>query len=223
MWRKDGSGGDDKSKKLLASPGQGCIVYSRQNAKVLGGIWKNGHNDLCEVCVVGGTVLCCDFCNVAVHPACINASAPTSELWACRGCVEEWKKSQLAVTKAKRRKRALRARSSAAPAPAPARTRTQTKDQASRSTAPKAQPVWESLAPRDDGDRRFTYVWWGLHEGAAGWNVLDHHGGGGRRRRRCGGWDSDRRLNHGGGGNRGHRRGRGLGECKARPEGDGQG
>ncbi len=34
--------------------------------------WGGDHNDVCQGCDAGGTLLCCDFCNVVWHPQCLS-------------------------------------------------------------------------------------------------------------------------------------------------------
>ena len=53
--------------------------------------WTAAHNDQCEVCGSGGSLLCCDFCNLVFHLDCLDpplAAVPEGD-WACPECVAE--------------------------------------------------------------------------------------------------------------------------------------
>ena len=54
--------------------------------------WDEDHNDACVVCDTGGTLLCCDFCNIAQHPKCCIPPMKTvtqARYWACEECTED--------------------------------------------------------------------------------------------------------------------------------------
>ena len=81
------------------SPIRPCAV-SRNDAKLLE-LWPHEHNDLCEVCSVGGDILCCDFCNVVYHLGCLDmdTSSVPRGCWACPACI-----TQLGEVKSKRQR-----------------------------------------------------------------------------------------------------------------------
>ena len=54
--------------------------------------WDDEHNDACVVCDTGGTLLCCDFCNIAQHPKCCDppmATVTKARYWACEECTDD--------------------------------------------------------------------------------------------------------------------------------------
>ena len=54
-------------------------------------LWTGDHNDECEVCGRGGTLLCCDWCNTAWHLSCLDpplAACPTGR-YMCPICSDE--------------------------------------------------------------------------------------------------------------------------------------
>ena len=55
----------------------------------LGPKWATAHNNSCELCAIGGQLLCCDWCNVAYHLSCINPLPEgwqNGDDWACPVC-----------------------------------------------------------------------------------------------------------------------------------------
>jgi len=46
------------------------------------------HNDICEVCVVGGELLCCTTCNLVFHLSCVSPSLKSMppDSWSCAHC-----------------------------------------------------------------------------------------------------------------------------------------
>ena len=51
-------------------------------------LWEGGHNDVCDACSTGGTLVCCSFCNLAFHQKCTSPPLlriPPEE-WACTEC-----------------------------------------------------------------------------------------------------------------------------------------
>ena len=58
-------------------------------------LWPTGqHNDLCEICdntERTTDLLCCDYCNLVWHPACLDLPGiPTSKYWMCNECSKEY-------------------------------------------------------------------------------------------------------------------------------------
>jgi Integrase zinc binding domain/Integrase core domain len=58
-------------------------------------LWPTGqHNDLCEICdntERTTDLLCCDYCNLVWHPACLDLPGiPTSKYWMCTECSKEY-------------------------------------------------------------------------------------------------------------------------------------
>ncbi|PRW56093.1 Nucleosome-remodeling factor subunit BPTF isoform A [Chlorella sorokiniana] len=47
------------------------------------------HMDACYKCKEGGELLCCDGCNCAFHPACVDLAAPPTGDWFCPLCVAQ--------------------------------------------------------------------------------------------------------------------------------------
>ena len=50
--------------------------------------WDDEHNDACVVCDTGGTLLCCDFCNIAQHPKCCDPPMATVTAAAAAAAVQ---------------------------------------------------------------------------------------------------------------------------------------
>ena len=50
---------------------------------------RDEHNDMCEVCVTGGDLLCCDTCNLVFHLRCLRPklTALPKGRWSCAHCV----------------------------------------------------------------------------------------------------------------------------------------
>ena len=57
------------------------------------GPWRGPWNDVCEVCMKGGRLLMCYFCNVVTHPACMRMAYSNRRVvggeWACDECYDE--------------------------------------------------------------------------------------------------------------------------------------
>jgi len=51
--------------------------------------FHNQHNELCEVCAMGGELLCCTTCNLVFHIDCVRPAikSPPSLGWSCAYCV----------------------------------------------------------------------------------------------------------------------------------------
>ncbi|MCO5603937.1 hypothetical protein L7F22_058093 [Adiantum nelumboides] len=71
---------------------------------------SDGHEEFCHKCKVGGRLLCCDGCPIAVHRKCLgyDPESFTEEEWFCPFCVQ--KRAAEAVTKAKEEESAARRR-----------------------------------------------------------------------------------------------------------------
>lgn len=41
---------------------------------------------LIEICVVGGSLICCDLCPTAFHADCLNISTPPDGSYVCEDC-----------------------------------------------------------------------------------------------------------------------------------------
>lgn len=82
----------DELRSFWQKAGGGAIAAIKiDNGKHLLPVWEENHNDFCEECQVGGSLLCCDFCCVVVHPRCLNPpirGIPQAKLWACDQCAE---------------------------------------------------------------------------------------------------------------------------------------
>jgi transposase InsO family protein len=68
-------------------------------------LWPTGqHNDVCEVCdntKHTTELLCCDYCNLVWHPACLDLPGiPTSEYWMCSECSKEYLPASVVVSSA---------------------------------------------------------------------------------------------------------------------------
>lgn len=63
------------------------------------------HNDLCEVCNVGGELLCCNTCNLVFHMACTRPLLQKipSDKWSCSYCVASGLTGHKRESKARRR------------------------------------------------------------------------------------------------------------------------
>eukprot|EP00954_Amorphochlora_amoebiformis_P023574 1360919-Amorphochlora_amoeboformis.AAC.2 len=44
------------------------------------------HDDVCDVCGLGGELLCCDRCSLAYHTKCVGLDCPPEGHWECRRC-----------------------------------------------------------------------------------------------------------------------------------------
>jgi len=49
------------------------------------------HNEVCEVCDVGGNLLCCDTCTLVFHLECLRPklSVVPKGKWSCANCIIE--------------------------------------------------------------------------------------------------------------------------------------
>ena len=52
---------------------------------------EDEHNEVCEVCDIGGNVLCCDFCSLVVHLDCLKPPLDNIPMgkWMCPACIVE--------------------------------------------------------------------------------------------------------------------------------------
>ena len=68
-------------------------------------LWPTGqHNDLCEICdntKHSTELLCCDYCNLVWHPACLDLPGiPMSKYWMCHECSKEYLPATVALSSA---------------------------------------------------------------------------------------------------------------------------
>ena len=47
---------------------------------------RDEHNDVCEICGLGGELLCCDWCILVFHTRCIGLSEIPEGQWYCEEC-----------------------------------------------------------------------------------------------------------------------------------------
>ena len=76
-----------------------CVQHHTNSKK------QNKYNsDRCKLCGVGGSMLCCDGCPAAFHPACLDEDVAEDGQWFCSDCtVRCWVHMVLSVWQAGRR------------------------------------------------------------------------------------------------------------------------
>ena len=73
----------------LASDDINCGVLKTNNRKTRS--ITDQHNETCDVCGIGGNLLCCDTCTLVFHVSCVRPklSAVPNGSWSCPHCVVE--------------------------------------------------------------------------------------------------------------------------------------
>ena len=54
--------------------------------------WTRPHNDICEYCDRGGSLVCCSFCNLVFHRTCLTEASRATlddDDWACLACAAD--------------------------------------------------------------------------------------------------------------------------------------
>ena len=67
---------------------QGLEVSEKEIANTID-LWNDDHNEVCEACGRGGSVILCEACNLAYHPKCLKIKEVGDEGWLCPECSEE--------------------------------------------------------------------------------------------------------------------------------------
>ncbi len=50
---------------------------------------EDGHYEICQLCGLGGEVICCETCPAVSHPKCIGTEINPNEEWRCFKCLEK--------------------------------------------------------------------------------------------------------------------------------------
>ena len=81
---EEGEESDEGEGQKQASKEEGTVV-SIDSQEFL-----NEHNDLCDVCNLGGELLCCSTCNLVFHLECVRPilhEMPPNDDWSCAHCI----------------------------------------------------------------------------------------------------------------------------------------